>query len=268
MLFPFLLIVCNVIAHLVMVNVVVALKFWGHLWAKICCDNRDVVDVLSFGRARDSVLAACARSVWLLAAMYNINMVVSHIAGLNNTAVDLLSRWRRTTQDFAKLNQLVDSPLWVYTHIDLTLLNYYIWHCVLYVSDPEAVTAPLAAYKRMFQLFMSFVVALGLSLPQRSTLDLLAFIEYLLQSGMSASHISNHLTAIRSMCIIYNCNTTPFRDNRLPLFIKAVKLNRPLQPKLPFVINEGLLQDVVVACASLHPAIIFKALYLLAFILF
>ena len=38
--------------------------------------------------------------------------------------------------------------------------------------------------------------------------------------------------AIRSMCIIYNCDTTPFRDNRIPLFIKAVKLNRPLQPKL------------------------------------
>ena len=33
--------------------------------AKICCDNRAVVDVLSFGKARDTVIATCARSVWL-----------------------------------------------------------------------------------------------------------------------------------------------------------------------------------------------------------
>ena len=42
------------IAHLEMVNVVVALKVWGQLWAnkhvEICCDNRAVVDVLSFGK--------------------------------------------------------------------------------------------------------------------------------------------------------------------------------------------------------------------------
>ena len=96
-------------------------------------------------------------------------------------------------------------------------------------------------------------------------LDVLAFMEYLLQSGMSASNITNHLTAIRSMCIIYNCVTTPFRDNRIPLFIKAVKLNRPLQPKLHFVIDEALLEAIVLACSSLHSPLVFKALYLLAF---
>ena len=117
----------------------------------------------------------------------------------------------------------------------------------------------------MFNLFLSFLVALGLSLPSISTLDLLAFMEYLLQAGMSASNISNHLTAIRSMCIIYDCDTSSFRDKRIPLFIKAVKCNRPLQPSLPFVIDELLLHDIVLACSSLHSPIVFKALYLLAF---
>ena len=66
-----------------MVNVVLALKVWGHWWAnkriEIRCDNRAVVDVLSFGRARDLVLATCARNVWLLSVLYNITVVVSHI---------------------------------------------------------------------------------------------------------------------------------------------------------------------------------------------
>ena len=82
---------------------------------------------------------------------------------------------------------------------------------------------------------MSFLVAVGLFLPQVSTLDILAFMEYLLQAGMSASNISNHLAAIRSICIICTCDTALFRDNRLPLFIKAVKLNIPFQPKLIFI---------------------------------
>ena len=90
--------------------------------------------------------------------------------------------------------------------------------------------ATLAAYKRMFALFLALLVALDLSLPQISTMDVLAFMEYLLESGMSAVNITNHLTAIRSMLIIYNCDASPFRDHRIPLFIKLVKINRPLNP--------------------------------------
>ena len=70
------------IVHLEMVNVITALKLWGPLWAKkarIQCDNHGVVDVLNTGRARDSIVASCARNVWLLGAMFNISLTVSHI---------------------------------------------------------------------------------------------------------------------------------------------------------------------------------------------
>ena len=84
----------------------------------------------------------------------------------------------------------------------------------------------------MFELYLAFLVALDLSLTQVSTLDVLAFMEYLLEFGMSAANITNHLTAIRSMLIIYNCDASAFRDQRIPLFIKSVKINRPVQPVL------------------------------------
>ena len=89
---------------------------------EINCDYRAVVDVLSFGRARDPVLSTCARNVWL-SAMYNVTVVISHIAGIRNTSAYLLSRWHGSRQDFVKLKQHVDSPIWFDTHIDLTLLN-------------------------------------------------------------------------------------------------------------------------------------------------
>ena len=69
-------------------------------------------------------------------------------------------------------------------------------------------------------------------------------MEYLLKAGMSASNIRNHLTAIRSMCIIYDCNAYPFRDSRIPLFIKPVKYT------------------IVQASAMLQFSVTVKALYL------
>ena len=68
------------IAHLEILNIVVALKVWAKHWAnrriKIYCDNMAVVEVLRNGRARDDVLALMARNIWLICAMFNIHIVV------------------------------------------------------------------------------------------------------------------------------------------------------------------------------------------------
>ena len=86
------------IAHVEMLNVVVALKVWGQQWAIKCvrlfCDNQAVIEVLSSGRARDQILAMCARNIWLLTATYNIALLVSHIQGTKNNVADLLSRYQ------------------------------------------------------------------------------------------------------------------------------------------------------------------------------
>ena len=116
------------ITHLEMVNVMVALKIWGHHWSSKCvtiyCDNLAVVEVLTFGRAKDAILATCAHNIWLLTAINNLNLVVSHLKGMDNTVAVLLSRWSTTKNNISKLHQLVEYPLWINTHIDLTLFNH------------------------------------------------------------------------------------------------------------------------------------------------
>ena len=78
------------------------------------------MDVLSSGRARNQILATCARNVWSLSVMYNISIVVSHVRGRQNT-VARTSRWH---QDYTKLHQcFFQDPVWVDTHIDLSLLK-------------------------------------------------------------------------------------------------------------------------------------------------
>ena len=50
-----------------------------------------------------------------------IGLVVSHIRSADNRVADLLSRWHLTPDNVKKLSQLVQSPIWIDTHIDLTL---------------------------------------------------------------------------------------------------------------------------------------------------
>ena len=113
-----------------MLNVVVALKVWATRWAnkriKINCDNLAVVEILKSGKTRDSFLATCARNIWLITAMFNIDIIIIHVPGVNNQVADLLSRWTITCNPQSKLAQLLPQFEWTNTRIDLTKLNYFI----------------------------------------------------------------------------------------------------------------------------------------------
>ena len=74
------------ITQLQMLNVVVALKVWANIWSnkriKINCDNLAVVEILKSGKTRDPFLATCARNVWLITAMFNIDIIIIHVPGV------------------------------------------------------------------------------------------------------------------------------------------------------------------------------------------
>ena len=116
------------IVHLKMLNVMVALKVWGHMWTNtmidIHCDNLAVV--LNSGASRDAMVATCARNIWFLTAMFNINVRFLHISGATKRVTDLLSRWTASPDDSTLLHKYVNNPVWMNTHIDLTLLNHSI----------------------------------------------------------------------------------------------------------------------------------------------
>ena len=115
------------IVHLELLNIVLALKVWAVHWSnkrsRTHCDNMAVVDVLQKGRARDEVLVLMASNVWLICAIFNIQVLVCHIPWRENTLADLLSRWQFSPEHYKWLLQILPQPLWVQTHLDLPLLN-------------------------------------------------------------------------------------------------------------------------------------------------
>ena len=59
---------------------------------EIFCDNRPTVDALTSGRAKDEVLAACARALWMHAATTETDLAFTHVPGEGMGLPDALSR--------------------------------------------------------------------------------------------------------------------------------------------------------------------------------
>ena len=128
--------------------------------------------------------------------------------------------------------------------------------------------ATLAAYTRYFKDFLGFLVVVDLSLPQATTMDILAYMEHLLQSGMSVSNITNHMTGIKAMFLAYGLNPSVLVDNRIALFLKSVRINRPLQPHILLMLDVPLLEKIIQACYYFQHPPVFQALYSFCFFSF
>ena len=114
----------------------------------------------------------------------------------------------------------------------------------------------------MFAQFIAFLEIEHIPLLQVNTIVLLSFMEFCYQSGLSYANISNHLSAIRAMFIVHGLNTQPFRDHRLPLYIKSLKLNTVFTPKMLKIVSIDTLQHIVEMCTQMQFPLVFKALYL------
>jgi hypothetical protein len=105
------------IAYWEALNVLVALRTWAevfrHRMVRIWCDNAAAVSILQTSRGSDRVLQAIARNIWLLSAIWDINLVCEHIPRDKNDIADLLSRWRSHRAPVARLYELLnDQPEW------------------------------------------------------------------------------------------------------------------------------------------------------------
>ena len=101
----------HTIAHLEMLNVVVALKVWQQDWSgkriRIEGDNSNTCLALQTGRSRDQFLQHCVREVFLIAAANDIEIVAVHRPGVTLVRADALSRapLSRTHRDWVERDE-------------------------------------------------------------------------------------------------------------------------------------------------------------------
>ena len=85
------------ITQLEMLNVLISLRTFGHMWANKSVvrhiDNNAAMYALTYGQIKDPFMQSISRSILLVAASKDIQMDFVNIAGNNNnTKADILSR--------------------------------------------------------------------------------------------------------------------------------------------------------------------------------
>ena len=84
------------IAHLELLNIVVAIKVWARQWSgqrvRIQCDNMNACIAIQTGRSRDSYMQCCVRKIFLWCTWHDIELVPTHCPGVEMVRVDALSR--------------------------------------------------------------------------------------------------------------------------------------------------------------------------------
>ena len=85
------------INFLELLTIMVTLKLWGELLRGkrviLQCDNENSVLAINSGRSRVPGMHLCLREIWFLTARYDIEIFAQHVAGVDNSIADHLSRW-------------------------------------------------------------------------------------------------------------------------------------------------------------------------------
>ena len=115
------------ITHFELFNVFIALTVWGSQWKGrkllIRLDNIASVAIVNSGFTRDKKLASIARNIWMQWALYDIDLVASHLAGVDNRIADLLSRWTGSPSQWSTLYACIPDPCWYHVDNNNIVLN-------------------------------------------------------------------------------------------------------------------------------------------------
>ena len=99
---PEILACSHTIAHLEMVNVVIALKTWAEQWrgqrVRVHCDNSNTCLAIQTGRSKDTYMQGCIRELFMFSARFDIELAATHRPGTQMRIADALSRARSDSE--------------------------------------------------------------------------------------------------------------------------------------------------------------------------
>ena len=124
------------------------------------------------------------------------------------------------------------------------------------------------SYTAMFKIFLAFLNFIDIHPLSISSNHILAFLEFLVYNRVSHSQISNYLSATKANYSMLALDTSPFYDQRIKYFTRAVARCAPLTVKLKTIVEPPLLIQIIQQCEHLYMGYVVKAAILLAYFAF
>ena len=106
-------------------------------------------------------------------------------------------------------------------------------------------------YELLFRNFMGFCRVTRLNVQHVDLQNLIAYLEYLVENGVSYNMVSNNISALKANFIMYDLPFQLLEHPRIRFFIKSLKINRPLSLVKRNIITLQVLQQLIQACDSL-----------------
>ena len=115
----------HTIAHLELINLMVAVKLWAKWWSghrvTIRSDNMNTCIVVMKGRSQDDFMQACAREIYVVVAAHDIDLDVVHTPGVELVLADALSREHKDNKlkNIVNNSEQLKKAVRVYPHDEL-----------------------------------------------------------------------------------------------------------------------------------------------------
>ena len=121
------------------------------------------------------------------------------------------------------------------------------------------------AYKRMFEVFLAFCIHMSVPTQSIDVKIVLSFLECLVRNNTKYSMLCNYVSAIKASFVLYDLPHDLLDHPRLKLFLKSVRINRPLTLVCHNIIDLGMLERISIACDAFKCAKVFRAVFLTGF---
>ena len=103
------------------------------------------------------------------------------------------------------------------------------------------------AYKRMFEVFMAFCIHMCVLVHSVDVRILLSFLECFVINDCTYSMLCNYMSAIKASFVLYDLPHDLLDHPRLKLFLKSVRINRPLTLVPHNIIDLDMLEKISLA---------------------
>ena len=124
------------------------------------------------------------------------------------------------------------------------------------------------SYEVHFRTFLALCICMKISVYSIEVDHILCFMEFLVGSKVSVSMIQNYLSAVRAKFVFYDLNSCILSDQRIRLYIKSLKINRPLVSATPHTMTVDQLKQLSVLFDHIRMSSVYRAIFLVAFFIF